>query len=272
MGRTIRPFSFIMNTEFLYGRRPVLESLRARRRTFRRMIVADKVEQSGIMQDILEAASLNHVKTEMAHRRDLDSMAQNANHQGVILEAGPYPYVSLEQLLLTASQREEPPLLLLLDLLQDVHNVGALMRTAEAVGVHGVVIQERRAAGVTPAVVSASAGAVEHLNVAQVTNFVRAMERLKESDVWLAGLDYQKSARRYDQANLRGALGIVVGSEGKGLRRLVRETCDFLIYLPMQGQIESLNATVAGSVALYTAWQAREFGGETSPADSDRRA
>jgi 23S rRNA (guanosine2251-2'-O)-methyltransferase len=120
--------------------------------------------------------------------------------------------------------------------------------------------------------VSASAGAVEHLNVAQVTNFVRAMETLKESNVWLAGLDYQEGAQRYDRANLRGALGIVVGSEGKGLRRLVRETCDFLIYLPMRGQIESLNATVAGSVALYAAWQARQFGGEKRPANSDHRA
>ncbi|MBN1122157.1 MAG: 23S rRNA (guanosine(2251)-2'-O)-methyltransferase RlmB [Anaerolineae bacterium] len=261
-----------MNTELLYGRRPVLESLRARRRTFQRLIVADNAEQSGIIQDILEAASQNNIKMETAHRRDLDSMVQNANHQSVILEAGPYPYVNLEQLLLAAEQHGEPPLILLLDLLQDVHNVGALMRTAEAVGVHGVVIQERRAAGVTPAVVSASAGAVEHLSVAQVTNFVRTMETFKESNVWLAGLDYQESAQRYDRANLRGALGIVVGSEGKGLRRLVRETCDFLIYLPMQGQIESLNATVAGSVALYAAWQARQFGGEKSPANSDHRA
>ncbi len=256
-----------MSTEFLYGRRPVLELLRAGRRTFKRLIVADKAEQSGIMQDILEVASRNRLKIEMAHRRDLDAMVQNANHQSVILEAGPYPYVGLEQVLDVAEQRGEPPLLLLLDLLQDVHNVGALMRTAEAVGAHGVVIQKRRAAEVTPAVVSASAGAVEHLNVAQVTNFVRAMDTLKESNVWLAGLDYQKSARRYDRANLSGGLGIVVGSEGKGLRRLVRETCDFLIYLPMQGQIESLNATVAGSVTLYAAWQAREFEGETKPGE-----
>lgn len=261
-----------MNTELLYGRRPVLESLRAERRTFRRLIIADNAEQSGIMQDILEAASRSHVKTETMHRRELDSMVQNANHQSVILEASSYPYVNLEQLLLAADQRGEPPLLLLLDLLQDVHNVGALMRTAEAVGAHGVVIQERRAAAITPAVVNASAGAVEHLHVAQVINFVRAMETLKESNVWLAGLDYRESAQRYDRADLRGALGIVVGSEGKGLRRLVRETCDFLIYLPMQGQIESLNATVAGSVALYAAWQAREFGEDNSPADSDRRA
>ena len=267
MGRALRPFSFYaMNTELLYGRRPVLESLRARRRTFRRLIVADNVDQSGIMQDILDAARQNHIKMESMHRRDLDSLVRNANHQSVVLVADPYPYTSLDQLLHIAEQRGEPPFILLLDLLQDVHNVGALIRTAEAVGVHGVVIQERRAAEITPAVVSASAGASEHLNVAQVTNIVRAMETLKESDVWLAGLDYQKSAQRYDQANLRGALGLVVGSEGKGLRRLVRETCDFLIYLPMRGQIESLNATVAGSVGLYAAWQARQFSGEKGPA------
>jgi 23S rRNA (guanosine2251-2'-O)-methyltransferase len=124
-----------------------------------------------------------------------------------------------------------------------------------------VVIQERRAAAITPAVVNASSGAVEHLLVARVTNLVRAMEALREAEVWLAGLDQAEGALRYDQADLSGAIGLVVGGEGAGLRRLVRETCDFLIVLPMRGAVASLNAATAGSVALYAIWQARGFGG-----------
>jgi 23S rRNA (guanosine2251-2'-O)-methyltransferase len=153
----------------------------------------------------------------------------------------------------------QPPFLLLLDLLQDVQNVGTLLRTAEAVGVHGVIIQHRRAADITPAVVNASSGAVEHLQIAQVTNLVQTIKTLKDEGVWLVGLDLGDDAVRYDQANLKGPMGLVVGSEGHGLRRLVRETCDFIISLPMQGQIESLNAAVAGSLALYATWQARGF-------------
>jgi 23S rRNA (guanosine2251-2'-O)-methyltransferase len=179
----------------------------------------------------------------------------------VLLECSSYRYASVDQLLGLAQERSEAPLILLLDLVQDVHNVGALLRTAEAVGVHGVILQERRAAGVTPAVVNASSGAVEHLLIAQEINLVRVMESLKTADIWMAGLDLGDDAIRYDRADLRGALGLVVGSEGKGLRRLVRRTCDFIIYLPMQGKIASLNASVAGSVALYAAWQARHFNG-----------
>jgi 23S rRNA (guanosine2251-2'-O)-methyltransferase len=200
------------------------------------------------------------LRVEKARRDALDGMTHGANHQGIALEAGMYPYVALPDILGCARERNEPPLILLLDLLQDVHNVGTLLRAAEAVGVHGVVLQERRGAEVTPAVVNASSGASEHLNITQVTNLVQAMKTLKQADVWLAGLDVGEDATRYDQANLRGALGLVVGSEGQGLRRLVRETCDFIVCLPMRGQIASLNAATAGSIALYKAWEARGFG------------
>jgi 23S rRNA (guanosine2251-2'-O)-methyltransferase len=127
------------------------------------------------------------------------------------------------------------------------------LRTAEAVAVNGVLIQRRRAVDITPAVVNASAGAVEHLQVAQVTNLVEAIERLKAHDVWVAGLEATRGAQQYDQADLTGSLALVIGSEGEGLRRLVRERCDFLIQLPMHGQVTSLNAAVAGSIALYEA-------------------
>lgn len=249
-----------METEFLYGRRPVVEALRAGRRLFRRLVIAERSDDSETLRQATHEATARSVRVEIARRDWLDRQTRGANHQGVVLEAAPYPYVELQDAILCAANRGELPFLLLLDLLQDVQNVGTLLRTAEAVGVHGVILQERRAARITPAVVSASSGAVEHLNVIQVTNLVQAMKTLKQSDVWLAGLDVGEDAVRCDQANLKGALGLVVGSEGEGLRRLVRETCDFIIYLPMRGQVESLNAAVAGSLALYAAWGARGFG------------
>jgi 23S rRNA (guanosine2251-2'-O)-methyltransferase len=199
------------------------------------------------------------MRVETGRRQTLDELAKGANHQGVVIEASGYPYASLRDILASAKERGEPSLVLLLDLIQDVQNVGTLVRSAEAVGAHGIVIQERRAAEITPAVVSASSGAVEHMLVAQETNLVQAIKTLKEADVWIAGLDTGDDAVRFDKANLKGPLGIVVGSEGSGIRRLVRENCDFIISLPMKGQVESLNAAVAGSIMLYAAWQARGF-------------
>lgn len=245
--------------DYLYGRRAVLESLRAGRRRITRLLLEEKSIGTPAFKLHQAAAAQLGIPVEAASRAALDSKTKNANHQGAVLEAGPYPYAELEDVLALAADRGEPPFILLLDLLQDVQNVGTLLRTAEAVGVHGVIMQERRAAEVTPAVVSASSGAVEHLRVAQVTNLVQAMQALKQAGVWLAGLDAAPEAVRIDQADLKGPLGLVVGSEGEGLRRLVGETCDYLIALPMRGQIESLNAAVAGSVALYAAWQARGY-------------
>jgi 23S rRNA (guanosine2251-2'-O)-methyltransferase len=149
------------------------------------------------------------------------------------------------------------PIILLLDCLQDPQNFGALIRTAEAVGVSGVVLPKHRSVAVTPAVVNASAGAVEHLLVASVSNLVATMEKLKKEGFWLVGLEDVPGAQRYDQADLNVPLGLVVGNEGTGLGRLVRKTCDFMVRLPMVGQISSLNASIAGSIVLYEAWRQR---------------
>jgi 23S rRNA (guanosine2251-2'-O)-methyltransferase len=248
-----------VRNELLYGRRPVYESLRARRRRFKRLILAQGVKDTEAIAQVIAQAAERQVPVERLPRQELETLTQGGNHQGMILEASAYPYTTPDGILALASKRGEPPFLLLLDLLQDVQNVGALLRAAEAVGVHGVILQERRAAEVTPAVVRASSGAVEHLLVARVTNLVQVMKTLQEAGVWLAGLDMAEDALRYDQADLGGSLGVVVGSEGQGLRRLVRETCDFVIRLPMRGQVESLNAATAGSVALYAVWAARGF-------------
>jgi 23S rRNA (guanosine2251-2'-O)-methyltransferase len=245
--------------ETLYGRNGIHESLRAGRRKTYRLLVAEGIRESDTVNRIISLAKQTKTQISRVQRRDLDQLG-DVHHQGVALETSNYPYSSLDDILELAQTRDEPPLLLLLDLLKDPQNVGSLLRTAETVGVHGVVIQRRRAVSITPAVVHASAGAVEHLLVAQVTNLADTINRLKQRDLWVAGLEATDEAQSYHKANLTGALALVVGSEGEGLRRLVRERCDFLLQLPMHGQINSLNAAVAGSIVLYECLRQRGQG------------
>ena len=193
-------------------------------------------------------------------------------HQGLAALVDPYPYSSLDSLMQKAARAAEPPLLLILDQVQDPQNLGTLLRAAEAVGVHGVLLPLRGAAGVTPAVVKASAGACEHLWIAR-ENLAQAIRQLKRDNVWIAGLENSPAAVRIDQIDLQGPLALVVGSEGQGLRRLVRESCDFLVRIPMRGRVGSLNAAVAGSLALYEVWRRLGYRGEpldSAPLDSAR--
>ena len=245
--------------EILYGRNAVREALRARRRKIYKLVLAQGMKETGIVADIATLANKSGVAIQRVERRQLDKIG-DFNHQGVAAEAAPYPYIELEEILAQAEQRQEMPLLLMLDCLQDPQNFGALLRTAEIVGVHGVVIPKRRAVGITPAVVNSSAGATEHLLVARVTNLVRTMKELKARELWIVGLEDVPQAQLCHQSDLTMPLALVVGSEGRGMGRLVRETCDILIRLPMRGKISSLNVAVAGSVALYEVWQQRGIG------------
>jgi 23S rRNA (guanosine2251-2'-O)-methyltransferase len=243
--------------EVLYGRQPVVETLRARRRQVFKLLVARGIQAAATVDEALSLAQQVRVPVQEVARTELDKLGSEAHHQGLAAEVSGYPYVELAALLAAARQAHEDPFLLLLDHLLDPQNLGSLLRSAEAAGVHGVVIPERRAAAVTPAAVRASAGAAEHLRVALVTNLVRAMEWLKGQGVWLAGLAVLPEAQLYTQAGLGGPLGLVVGGEGPGLGRLVRERCDLVIRLPMHGQVASLNAAVAGAIALYEARRQR---------------
>ncbi|MEA3308957.1 MAG: 23S rRNA (guanosine(2251)-2'-O)-methyltransferase RlmB [Chloroflexota bacterium] len=243
--------------ETLYGRHAVRECLRARRRVPFRLVMMDSVLSSPVLDEIIELAEQRGIPIEHPSHHLLSSLVGGDNHQGVALETSGYPYGSIYDMLDLAEARGETPLLLLLDLVQDVHNLGSLIRSAEAAGVHGVVIQKRRAAGVTPAAVNVSSGAVEHLLIAQVTNISRAIGQLKDEHIWIVGLEDVYGAQPYTESDLTVPLGLVVGSEGNGLRRLVRDNCDWLISLPLHGQINSLNAAVAGSIALYEALRQR---------------
>ena len=244
--------------EILYGRQPLREALRAGRRQVHRLFLAEGVRRGVTIAQVLTLAKQAAVPVQVVERGEIERLSGGAHHQGLAAEVSEYPYLDLQDLLDRLQTAAEPPLLLLLDHVQDPQNLGSLLRTAEAAGVQGVVLPRRRAAGVTPAAVRASAGAAEWVAVARVTNLARAMMALKERGVWLAGLEALPQAVLYYQADLSGPLGLVVGSEGQGLARLIRDRCDYLIRLPLRGQVGSLNAAVAGGIALYEALRQRE--------------
>jgi 23S rRNA (guanosine2251-2'-O)-methyltransferase len=242
--------------EWLYGRNAIYETLRARQRQFFRIRLAQGVEEKGHLTDIIRMASSLKLPVEIVPRIKLDSLG--SGHQGVGLEASSYPYSDMADVLAIAARRGEAPFVLILDVLQDPQNLGSLLRTAEAVGIHGVLLPFRHAATVTPAVVNSSSGATEHLLIVQV-NLAQAIQQLKEENIWVIGLDAAEEAKPMNQVRLDGPLALVIGGEGSGMRALVRQSCDMVMRLPMQGKVESLNAAVAGSVALYFAWQGRGF-------------
>ncbi len=240
--------------EFIYSRNAVYETLRAKRRHVFSLLVGDAVQEKGRLSDILRLAGERKLPVQKVNRQRLERI--HPGHQGVVLEASGYPYSTLFDILTLAETRSEPLFVLLLDSLQDPQNLGTLLRTAEAVGVHGVVIPLARTAQVTPAVVNAASGATEHLLIAQA-NLHQAIEELKQAGAWIIGLEGSPEAQTPDQVRLDGAIGLVVGSEGSGMRALIARSCDILLRLPMQGKVESLNAAVAGSIALYLASLAR---------------
>jgi 23S rRNA (guanosine2251-2'-O)-methyltransferase len=240
--------------EFIYSRNAVHETLLAKRRQVFSIEIAEGAQEKGRIRDIIDSANQRKIPVRRVPRGRLDKVHEN--HQGVIAEVGGYPYVDVLDILEQARQKSEPSFVLILDSLQDPQNFGTLLRTAEAVGVHGVVIPLARTVEVTPAVVNASSGASEHLLIAQ-SNLSRAIDALKEAEAWIVGLDQGGVQAEAGSRHLRGALGLVVGSEGEGLHELTRKKCDILLKLPMRGEIESLNAAVAGSVALYLAYLAR---------------
>ena len=234
--------------EIIYSRNAVYETLKARRRQSFSLEIAEGVQEKGRLSEIIQLVQARKIPIKRVPRGRLERF--KANHQGVALEASGYPYADLTEIFELAEQRGEPLFVLLLDTLNDPQNFGTLLRTAEAVGVHGVVIPLARTVQVTPAVVNASSGASEHLLVAQA-NLHQAISALKDAGAWIIGLEGSEQAQIPGEIRLDGAIGLVVGSEGEGMRPLTVKSCDTLMKLPMKGQIESLNAAVAGSVALY---------------------
>lgn len=238
------------NGDWLYGRRPVLEALRANRRHFYQICLAEGTDGSQGIADIRALAESRGINFRIASREELDELTQSGNHQGVALRVGNFPYSGFDQVL--HDVRENPQAVVLaLDHISDPQNVGSLLRSADAAGVAAVILPEDRAAGVTPAATRASAGASEHMRVAKVVNLARALRELKDEGAWVYGLDVGDDAVDYMGADLKGRCVLVVGSEGEGLGRLVRETCDHIVSIPMTGKVASLNAAVAGALVMY---------------------
>jgi 23S rRNA (guanosine2251-2'-O)-methyltransferase len=244
------------------GRRAVLEALRAGR-PIRKLLIAKGVVTGGIVHAILEAARREHIQVQYVTVARLDALAPRATHQGTVALVSAKPTVSLDAILDGARAKGEAPFVVVVDGLQNPANLGAILRTAEATGVHGVLIARHRAVGLTPAVAKTSAGAIEHVPVAQVTNVVQALEMLKGAGLWVAGAD-PAAGELYDQARLAPPLALVMGGEGKGLSRLVREHCDFLVRLPMRGHLASLNVAVAAGVLLYEVLRQASVGKSTA--------
>ncbi len=236
------------------GRNPVLEALDSGR-DINKILVADGNKEGSIKKIIAKAKDMG-VVISYVDRNKINSMSESDNHQGVIAFVAAHEYADLNTLLNNIEESDEDAFLIVLDEISDPHNLGSIMRTADAVGAQGIIIPKRRAVGLTPVVAKTSAGAIEYVPVCRVTNIARTIEELKSRNIWVAGADMAGEQTHFN-SNFKGNIAIVMGSEGKGISRLVKEKCDFLVNIPMQGKVSSLNASVAASVIMYEVYKQR---------------
>lgn len=239
--------------DMVAGRNAVMEALKGSRSVNKLMIANGSTE--GSIKEIIAVAKEKGVNIQYWDRSKLDSIARGIRHQGVLAQVAPVQYAELEDILQVAKDRNEPPFIVLLDELEDPHNLGAILRTADAAGVHGVLIPKHRSCPLSATVAKTSAGAVEHVPVARVGNLVQTIKKLKQEGLWVAAADMD--GKDYYDTDLTGPLLLIIGSEGQGVGRLVKEQCDFVVRIPMVGKINSLNASVAGSILMYEAMKQR---------------
>ena len=239
----------------LAGRHAVVEAIKAGR-GINRILLADGLRGPSV-HELRDLARENGVTVDVVSRAKLDAaVPEGVRHQGVLAYVAPVAYVAVEEIIAAARERGEDPLLLLLDGIEDPQNLGALLRTADAAGVHGILLPRRHSVPLTETVARVSAGALEYVPVARIGNIAQTMRALKEQGFWIAGAD-MAGEEMYDRANLTGALVLVIGSEGRGMSRLTRDLCDFTVRLPMHGKINSLNASAAGAILMYEALRQR---------------
>lgn len=236
-----------MKDNYIIGRNPVIEVLKSDREVEK--LFVQKGDLKGSINKIMGMAKSKKIIIQEVDRQRLDQIAEGGVHQGVAALVGSFKYSSLDEILELAEERKENPFILILDEIEDPHNLGAIIRTAECAGVHGVVIPERRSAQVNQTVAKSSAGAIEHMKVARVVNISDTIEYLKDKGLWIYGAD--ANGETYFNTKLDGSIGLVIGNEGKGISRLVKEKCDFLLSVPMSGNVSSLNASNATSILIY---------------------
>ena len=241
--------------EILSGKNPVLEALRAGRE-MNKVWIAEGVKKAGITE-IMELAKAAGIIVQFVPKNKVEQLTDGANHQGIAASVAAYRYAEIDELFELAASRNEDPFFLILDELEDPHNLGSILRTADATGVHGVIIPKRRAVGLTGVVAKTSTGAIEHVPVARVTNLAQTVEDLKKRGLWIAGTD-AKGSSDYRRMDAKLPLAIIIGSEGKGMSRLLKEKCDFLYHMPMVGQVTSLNASVAAAILMYEVLRNRQ--------------
>ncbi|MBN1623065.1 MAG: 23S rRNA (guanosine(2251)-2'-O)-methyltransferase RlmB [Clostridia bacterium] len=242
-------------TNIIAGRNPVFEAIKARTEISSIMVAKGSTE--GTIKAIISTARKKKIPVKEVSPVKLDGLVPQGNHQGVVAIISPIKYQSLNDIFKIAEEKGEDPLIVILDGIEDVHNLGAIARTAEACGAHGIVIPMHRAASVTTTSVKASAGALMHIPVCRVTNITVAMDEMKKKGLWIAGADME-GAQPYYKSNLKGPFAIVIGGEGQGIRRLVLEKCDFTVNIPMKGRMSSLNASNAAAVILFEVLRQRE--------------
>lgn len=242
-----------MSQDYIVGKNPIIEALKANHDINK--IWIQEGSQRGQMQQIIQLAKEQGVLVQFVPKKKLEQMSEGV-HQGVVAQVAAYDYADIDDLFKKAEAKNEAPFFLLLDEIEDPHNLGSIMRTADAVGAHGVIIPKRRAVGLTATVAKASTGAIQYIPVARVTNMARTIDDLKERGIWIVGTD-AKGKEDYRQMDGSMPLGLVIGSEGKGIGRLVKEKCDFLVRLPMAGKVTSLNASVAASLLMYEVYRKR---------------
>lgn len=239
--------------DIVAGRNAVMEALKGNRSVNKLMIATGSME--GSIKEIVAVAKEKGVNIQYWERSRIDNIARGIRHQGVLAQVAPVQYAELEDILAAAKEKNEPPFIVLLDELEDPHNLGAILRTADAAGVHGVLIPKHRSCPLSATVAKTSAGAVEHVPVARVGNLVQTIKKLKKEGLWVAVADMD--GKDYYDTDLTGPLLLIIGSEGQGVGRLVKEQCDFVVRIPMVGKINSLNASVAGSILMYEAMKQR---------------
>lgn len=243
------------NENQIEGRNAILEALRNNRDMEKLYIVKGNIE--GSVKKIVALAAQNNVVIQEVSRQKLDELSQTKNHQGVIAIASAHNYAEVDNILQYAEQKGEPPFIVILDGITDPHNLGAIIRSAECAGAHGVIVPKHRSVGLNATVAKTSAGAIEYMPVARVTNIVKTMEQLKKQGLWFACADMK--GLDYFDTDMKGSIGIVIGSEGEGVSRLVKQNCDFTVAIPMYGKISSLNASVAAGLLLYEVVRQRKF-------------
>ena len=243
------------NENFIFGRNAVAEALKSGR-SINKIIFTEGI-RDGSIQKIIDLAKSAGIVFEFANRSKLDKLSEGAKHQGIVAFAAAAKYSTLEEIFSLAEERDEEPFIILLDELEDPHNFGAILRTADAVGVHGVIIPKRRSVSLNSTVAKTSAGAIEYVKVAQVTNVAQTLKELKNLGLKIVGSDMD-AKENFSQADLSGGIVLIIGNEGKGMRRLTRESCDLLIKIPMVGKINSLNASVAGAILMYEIFNQRQ--------------